>query len=334
MPNVKSTISSGGIGLALLLAGVAGGCETIYRGVTGAGKNGNNASTSRSAANGGGMSAAAVSPAVIPTCPGPSGCFSVLTFNMKHRDVPLQLDAAARYLKTQLPTMPDFILCQEVVFDRPKKKGADNTATVLADLLGYQARGTARDGGGEGVAILSRHPFDYYDYLHIESRDGLFSGGFPRVSVMGEFTIPDGKIRVVNVHLTQRPSQHEIRLAQLQETLDWMAKRQREAPADVIVLGGDFNIEPQWNRLGVLTDASATGGVTFVDFNSKDNTSGNVGEPWQRVDYIFVAGVNRGVSSVGEAILWREGVPTVDGSARFWPSDHWPLLHVFTVAAK
>jgi len=255
-----------------------------------------------------------------------------MTFNLKHRDVPLQLNAAARALKSQMPTPPDFILCQEVVFDRPAKKGADNTAAVLADYLGYECRGTAREGGDEGVAILSRHPFEYYDHLHIQARDALLSGGFPRVSVMGEFTIPDGRVRVVNVHLTQRPTQHDIRDAQLRETLDWMATRQREAPADIIVLGGDFNIEPQWNRLALLNDSSATGGIQFADFNSTENTAGNVGEPWQRVDYIFVAGVAHTVSSVGEAILWRDGVLTVDGSSRFWPSDHLPLVHVFAVA--
>jgi endonuclease/exonuclease/phosphatase family metal-dependent hydrolase len=315
------------IWVGLSLAGGLGGCETIYRGVTGAGKN-----------NGaGGSTAAALAPtalAAIPACPGNGQCFSVLAFNMKHRDIPLQLNAAAAHLKAQLPTMPDFILCQEVVFDRPRSKGVENTAMVLAEYLGYEARGTARDGGDEGVAILSRHRFDHYDHLHIHARDALLSGGFPRVSVMAEFTIPDGKVRVVNVHLTQRLSQHEIRAAQLQETLDWMAERQRQVPADIIVLGGDFNIEPQWNRLGVLKDAGATGGVSFLDFNTRENSAGNVGDPWQRVDYIFVAGVNRTVSSIGEAILWREGVPTVDGAARFWPSDHLPLLHVFAVSGK
>jgi endonuclease/exonuclease/phosphatase family metal-dependent hydrolase len=309
--------------MCVVLAIGLAGCETIYRGVTGAGQ-GKSASGTASAA----------APAVIPACGNASGgCFSVLTFNMKHRDVPLQLDAAARYLKTQFQDLPDFILCQEVVFDRPKSRGAPDTASALAEHLGYQSRGDARDGGHEGLAILSRHPFEYYDHLHLQSRDGLLSGGFPRVSVMAEFTIPDGKVRVVNVHLTQRQSQHDIRAAQLQETLRWMDARQREVPADIIVLGGDFNIEPQWNRLPQLIESSAAEGddVKFLDFNSTESTSGNVGDPRQRVDYIFIAGVDRKVSSLGEAILWREGVPTVDGAARFWPSDHLPLLHVFTV---
>ena len=58
---------------------------------------------------------------------------------------------------------------------------------------------------------------------YIGARDALLSGGFPRVSVMGEFSIQGiGRVRVVSIHLTQRLSQSEIRRQQLKETLDWM----------------------------------------------------------------------------------------------------------------
>jgi endonuclease/exonuclease/phosphatase family metal-dependent hydrolase len=165
----------------------------------------------------------------------------VLTYNTKHRDVPIQLAAVSKEFKTTFSQQqPDFILLQEVVFDRPSRMGHDNTASAFAELIGYEARGQARDGGAEGVSILSRHPFLYFDHLHIQARDALLSGGFPRVSIMGEFDCAGiGRVRVVNVHLTQRRSQSDIRRQQLQETLEWMNRRQAEAPADVIILGGN-----------------------------------------------------------------------------------------------
>jgi endonuclease/exonuclease/phosphatase family metal-dependent hydrolase len=271
----------------------------------------------------------------IPACDQDAGCLSILTFNTKHRDVPLQTQAIANALKADFTRMPDFVLLQEVVFGRAKKKGHDNTAAALAELVGYECRGTAREHGMEGVAILSIHPFDHYEFKHLDSRDGFLSAGFPRVSVMGEFAIPGiGLVRVVNVHLAHQRSSNDVRRAQLIETLQWMADRQRDVPADVIVLGGDFNIEPGWEEMTVIEDASVTGGLTFMDFNTTAFTSGAVGDLYRRVDYVFMASPNRRAESVGEGILWRGGIATVDGSSTFWPSDHVPLLQVFAIGAE
>ncbi len=84
---------------------------------------------------------------------------SVLSFNMQHRDKPAQLAVMAERLRSDLAEMPDFILCQEVLFQRPPHKSHDNTATVLAEALGYYCHGTKRKSDREGVAIISRHPF-------------------------------------------------------------------------------------------------------------------------------------------------------------------------------
>ncbi|MHC4093190.1 MAG: endonuclease/exonuclease/phosphatase family protein, partial [Planctomycetota bacterium] len=263
----------------------------------------------------------------IPSCADGDRCLGVLTFNMRHRDVPLQLHALAQGLRADLGQLPDFILCQEVVFDRPRAREHEDTAADLASLLDYEVRGTPRRSGLEGLAILSRHPFDHYAYLHLEARDGFFSGGFPRVSIMGEFQVASiGRVRVVNVHLAYRRSRNETRREQLRETLAWMADRQHEVAADVIVLGGDFNIEPQWDEFDVLEG--------WQDYNSDTPTLGRPGKPHRRVDYFFVAAPDRVVDSVGEGILWPDGLPTVDGAARFWVSDHLLLLHVFSLGPE
>jgi endonuclease/exonuclease/phosphatase family metal-dependent hydrolase len=304
------------------------GCEPVYNGVVG----GDRPSHSSANLSSGGASTASIDPVAIPTCACDHCCLSVLSYNTKHRDVPIQMDAVARKLKADFSQPVDFILLQEVVFGRPKSSGRDNTAAALADLIGFQSMGTARDGGEEGVAILSRYPFEHYEYRHLKARDALLAGGFPRVSVMGEFRVPDlGLVRVVNVHLAYRVSQHDVRRAQLKETLEWMAQRQNLVPADVIVLGGDFNCEPGWDELALVSDANACGGLLFLNANSQTPTSGDVGDYYRRVDYIFVAAVNRRVESTGEVALWRSGIPTSDGSTRFFPSDHQPLLHVFAI---
>jgi endonuclease/exonuclease/phosphatase family metal-dependent hydrolase len=322
-----SVFALGCFALTSLLA--IGGCETIYYSVTDANRPGMAASPSLTQPQARGPASGTDA---IPVCGQDAGCLSVLTFNTKHRDVPLQTRAIANALKADLLRRPDFVLLQEVVFGRAKKKGHENTAAALAELVGYECRGTAREHGMEGVAILSIHPFDHYEFKHLDSRDGFLSAGFPRVSVMGEFAIPGiGLVRVVNVHLAHQRSSNDVRRAQLIETLQWMADRQRDVPADVIVLGGDFNIEPGWSEIAVLMDASLTGGMEFMDFNTTAFTSGAIADLYRRVDYVFIASPNRSVESVGEGILWRDGIATADGSTTFWPSDHVPLLQVFAV---
>ena len=302
------------------------GCETVYSGVTGANRSANTAP---------GISLASTSandPVIIPRCPAASNCIRVLSYNTKHRDVPIQRHAVANAIKADLNPLPDFILLQEVVFGRPKKKGLDNTAAELAQLLGYECRGTAREDGMEGVAIISRCSFEHYECKHLQARDSLFSGGFPRVSIMGEFLDPEiGRIRVVNVHLAYQPSKHDTRRTQLKETLIWMADRQRKVAADVIILGGDFNIEPEWDELKMLQDAQQCGGLQFIDGNTKAFTSGDVGNIYRRVDYLFAASPQRTITSSGETVLWPNGIPTADGASRLWPSDHLPVLQVFSV---
>jgi len=315
----------------LTVASALGGCETVVRGLAGPGR------LSGSAPGPADPQAIAADDArVLPSCAGTGGCLRVITFNTKHRDVPVQLAAVAKRLQSDFPQPPDFILCQEVVFDRPKSKAQDNTAAALAAQLGegWHCRAVAREGGPEGVAILSPHPFEHFEHLHLKTRDAWHKAGFPRVSVMGEFQLPPiGRVRVVNVHLAHRHSAHDIRREQLRETLEWMAARQREVPADAIILGGDFNIEPGWDEWSVLKDASVNGGLEFHDFNSATPCSGKVGRPFQRVDYVYIAAPQRAVTSAGEAILWPHGIPTVDGASRFHPSDHLPLLQVLEIGA-
>ena len=256
---------------------------------------------------------------------------SVLTFNMKHKDKPNELAVMAKQMKQDLTRVPDFILLQEVVFNRSARKGRDNTAEVLADQLGYHARGTKRSSDREGIAIASRYPFAYYDELHLEAQTNRLLLGFNRVSVMGEFDVPSiGRVRVVNVHFTNWEFESHVRTRQLKETLEWIAARNKEAPADLIIFGGDFNIEPDWSELDLVFDAKEALGLEFHDFNTDQPTHGKVGKPRHRVDYIFVCAPNSNLHMKGEQRLFTDGL-VADSGKRFHLSDHVPMLHEYSV---
>ncbi|MHC4416231.1 MAG: endonuclease/exonuclease/phosphatase family protein [Planctomycetota bacterium] len=257
---------------------------------------------------------------------------SVLSFNMQHKDRPDQLTVLAEHLKADLAPLPDFILCQEVLFRRARWKGQENTAAVLADRVGYFSKGTKRKSDREGVAIISRYPFAYYAEKHLKARTNPFLLGFRRVSVMGEFLVPGlGRVRVVNVHLAYWTFEHHVRRKQLRETLDWMARREREVPADITILGGDFNIEPRWSEMALITGAGGASGLRFEDYNEPDATRGSPGRPSVRVDHIFVSAPRRDIRMLGERLLYRHGLLTASGSSHFWLSDHLPLYHEYAV---
>src|SRR3954464_278478 len=63
---------------------------------------------------------------------------NIMTVNLQHKDHPRELKVMADYLKTDLKVVPDFILCQEVVFERDQDLLPD-TASVLARELKLQS---------------------------------------------------------------------------------------------------------------------------------------------------------------------------------------------------
>jgi endonuclease/exonuclease/phosphatase family metal-dependent hydrolase len=259
----------------------------------------------------------------------------VLSFNMQHKDQPRQLAAMAERLAADVPHLPDFILCQEVLFERAARKGRPDTAAVLADELGYYCRGSKRTSDREGVAIVSRYPFVHFEAKHLKARTAVFLLGFRRVSAMGEFMVPDvGRVRVVSVHFAYQTFEHHVRRKQLIETLEWIAARQREVPAELTILGGDFNIEPHWSELAPMWDPAVTGSLRFANFNGSAPTRGPKGRPNVRIDYIFTAASGCELKMMGEKLLFGHKLRHRDGSGRFWLSDHLAVLHEYAIAPR
>ncbi|MCI0362368.1 MAG: endonuclease/exonuclease/phosphatase family protein [Phycisphaerales bacterium] len=259
---------------------------------------------------------------------------SVLSFNLEHRDQPEQLAILAKRLRSDLAQVPQFILLQEVLFKRPKRKGQDNTAAALAEQLGYHCQGTKRTSDREGIAILSSYPFAYYDAITLKAQTSRLLLGFNRVSVMGEFLLPQiGRVRVVNVHFTNWGFERHIRIQQLRETLEWMDDRESKVHADVTIFGGDFNMPPDGSEASLITEANQSEEWEFLDHNSSQFTRGSPGNPTMRVDYLFVSAPDHRVRMVGEEqLLWQNGLLAKPGkeSSRFWLSDHLPVLHEYS----
>ena len=248
---------------------------------------------------------------------------NVMTINMQHRDRPNELRAAADYMRDHLEKLPDFVLCQEVKFERDDLL-APNTAAVLAREMGYDCKGTRRKSDNEGVAIISRYPFLYYDELHLRAQTSPLLLGFNRVSVMGEFFVPKiGRVRVVNVHFTNWAFEHHIRDKQLAETLEWIDQRQAKVHAAITFFGGDFNAKHNWNEMKQMGEAATTQ-MAFEDYNGVDPTQGSPGSPKKRIDYIFVSSANR-LNFGGEKILFKDALK--DGDSSFHLSDHCAVLH-------
>src|SRR5689334_7078333 len=74
---------------------------------------------------------------------------NVMTINMEHKDRPHELRVAADFMRENLDRLPDFVLCQEVKFERDDVL-APNTAAVLAREMGYDCKGTKRKSDNEG----------------------------------------------------------------------------------------------------------------------------------------------------------------------------------------
>jgi endonuclease/exonuclease/phosphatase family metal-dependent hydrolase len=261
------------------------------------------------------------------------GRLGILTYNMFHRDKSAELNVLAQHLRTMPEGAPDFILCQEVLFQRYRSDGHDSTADVLGEVMGYYTNGTKRKSDREGLAILSRYPFDYYEARHLKARTLAILLGFRRVSTMGEFIVPDvGRVRVVNVHFAHWGFEKHVRMKQLRETLAWIADRQRAVPAQITFLGGDFNAKPDSSEIAMLQDPEATGPLKYTSFNSNEPTKSGVrrSRPHKRIDYIFVAGPS--CALISEQVLAPNGLEGPNGTV--WLSDHRPVLHHYAVGSE
>jgi endonuclease/exonuclease/phosphatase family metal-dependent hydrolase len=199
----------------------------------------------------------------------------VLSYNIKHgrgNDNVVDLERTAAVVRA---VAPDVVGLQEVD-QRATRSGDVDQAARLGELLRMQhAFGRFMDfqGGGYGMAILSRHPIAATRSVQLPE------GNEPRIALSVDVQLPnDGVLTVVNVHFDWVGSD-AFRFAQAQALT-----RHLDGLTTPYILLGDFNDLPDSRTLGLFTARAgearkpADGRFTFPST-----------APAKEIDFIFFA---------------------------------------------
>lgn len=132
----------------------------------------------------------------------------------------------------QLATLkPDLIALQEVSI---KAENAHWLAKALDIPEVFLTPKTGSAGKKEGIAILSRVPFERAETLDLRTQN--------RVAQYVLLQIKDAALAFCNGHFFWQPGESPERLAQVELLLNWLEKIPGEPPA---VVCGDFNATPE-----------------------------------------------------------------------------------------
>ena len=236
----------------------------------------------------------------------------VVTLNIWHdqADWPTRLDLIERDLRA---LRPDVVMLQEVL----QKEGLPNQAQTLADRLGMpHVHFVSTDSVGAasryGNAILSAHAFTETAERRLPPLDAYRTAAYARIEVGGR------PVRLYTTHLHHPPTVdgRGARAMEIAHLLDLVATTGGDAP---LVLGGDFNAEPDWPETQMLAGLRDLGGAGITWGPPYTGVAG------RRIDYLFDAADARLVPVAAGVALDR-----TDGEGRF-PSDHFAVFARFVL---
>ncbi|MCM4166503.1 hypothetical protein KCTC52924_03437 [Arenibacter antarcticus] len=227
-----------------------------------------------------------------------------LSYNIHHCNPPgtkdvINLDAIVNTISAQ---KPDIVALQEVDVDT-KRSGEGNQAEMIAKKLNmnyFFAKAINYDGGGYGVAILSKFPL-----LETKVHE-LPTKGNEEDRVLATATIeiaPDTHILFGNTHLNSSKSS-ENRMLQMKEIVTISNK----AKDMDIVIAGDFNATPD-------SDVMKISDATFTNTCENCKPTFPATKPTKIIDYI-VYKANKSNMSVEKVDVINDG----------YSSDHRPVL--------
>jgi endonuclease/exonuclease/phosphatase family metal-dependent hydrolase len=243
---------------------------------------------------------------------GPPDELTVATLNVWGRwaDWPVRREA----LRTCFPARrPDVLLLQEVRHDDHGDQAAE-----IAALLGYEhhvtVEGHRNDDGGEGLALLGRHPLEG---VHAET---LPASEPARRSLVAQVACTRGPVTVVCGHTVAVPA--EVRRIQVRALLG----RREDGP---VVLGADLNETPE----AVAPALEETGWRDALDGDAAPTWPMNprtFGTAWEsvigrapefslerrRLDYLLSRGLD--VLAAGVEELACDGGPHASDHALVW----------------
>ncbi|MFJ5262727.1 HAD-IA family hydrolase [Streptomyces sp. NPDC088387] len=265
---------------------------------------------------------------------------SVMSWNLWLGGSPVE-DHRAKQVKAVLDTGVDVVGLQET---------AGTATRELAEALGWHHH-TA----GENLGIISRHP--------ITARHGDPDVGFYGAAGARILVGPGLEIDVWTAHLHYTPygpyesafdglaapaliAHEEVRLAQMRETLRWIARSGDDGVP--VVLVGDFNCPSHLDWPDVrwpVTEAAEEAGLcdsyreahpdpaeapghTWSPIHPLHEDAGGRVEPQDRIDYVLHRGL-RTLDSRTHVAGTPRAWPDVAGND--WPSDHAAVVTTFAL---
>jgi endonuclease/exonuclease/phosphatase family metal-dependent hydrolase len=206
----------------------------------------------------------------------------------------------------------DVVLLQEVDSVVERTGRIDEVAVLdsLTGLHGVFGRSLDFQGGGYGIAVLSRWPIvaDSVVRLPVLPPQERAGGSHePRSALHVEIATPDGRLHVINTHLDASRAD-SARLQEIEEVLA-LAARVRDAGSRVL-LGGDLNSTPESETQHRVRNAGWQDAWAVCD-GAGDGFSYPDDVPRKRIDYLYFGGGER-----------CRGAQVIETHA----SDHRPLL--------
>lgn len=214
----------------------------------------------------------------------------VLVLNMHAGRDAAGVDNLERVAALVRSTAADVVLLQEVDSLTRRSGGVDQLAE-LRRLTGHDGRfgnALAYQGGGYGIAVLSRWPVTAYALtrLPVAPPQERASGGTePRGALHVELRTPGGPLHVVNTHLDPSADDRWRR----QEAAAVLALARRlAAGGEPVLVGGDLNSTPG----SAVQAALRAGGLVdlWPGCGDGDGFTYPAAAPVKRIDYLFAVG--------------------------------------------
>jgi endonuclease/exonuclease/phosphatase family metal-dependent hydrolase len=185
-------------------------------------------------------------------------------------------------------TSADVVLLQEV--DRGTRRSANvDQVRVLSDATSFGSafgKSLDYDGGEYGIAALSRTGFVATKTHPLPTTPPQPRAGGavePRVALDASTRTPIGAVHVINTHL-DASGVEEYRL---QESAHLLAIiRERLSSETPVLVGGDFNAEPDSKVLERLREAGLRD--AWAECGQGDGLTYPAGKPVKRIDYLFL----------------------------------------------
>ncbi len=205
---------------------------------------------------------------------------SVLTYNIETDDG--DWPGRFAYMLEEIRTMdPDIIGLQEVI----QRANLDNQAMQMADSLGYYYYFDSVDDEGNvqryGNAILSRYPIEETNFRALVPLNHYRKALHTRLNVYGNI------VDVYNTHLHHRYLDHDIRMVQINDLLDFIEETNS---GGLIFVTGDFNANPDWEEMELMYEDFQDVYPLFHE-NHLDpehaTLNHRMGHQMRRIDYVF-----------------------------------------------